>query len=166
MEMTIREATTNDIPLINKMAWESFPKTYEKLITREQIEFMMDWMYSPESLRKQMEEEHHTYLLACEDGRTLGYVSVQPVEEGLWHLHKIYVLPEWQKHHVGGFLFRHALDYVRRHSEGAARVELNVNRGNPALGFYEHMGMKKLRSVDNAIGHGFYMNDYIMGIEL
>ena len=45
-------------------------------------------------------------------------------------------------------------------------MELNVNRKNPALGFYEHLGMQKVRSGDFPIGHGFYMNDYIMGLDL
>ena len=45
-------------------------------------------------------------------------------------------------------------------------MELNVNRHNPALGFYEHMGMSKAREGDFDIGNGFYMNDYIMGITI
>lgn len=43
---------------------------------------------------------------------------------------------------------------------------LNVNRNNKALHFYEHKGMKKLREGDFPIGNGYYMNDYIMGLEL
>lgn len=45
-------------------------------------------------------------------------------------------------------------------------LELNVNRNNKALHFYEHMGMKKLREGDFPIGNGYYMNDYIMGKEI
>jgi len=45
-------------------------------------------------------------------------------------------------------------------------MELNVNRNNKALHFYEHKGMKKLREGDFPIGNGYYMNDYIMGLEL
>lgn len=164
--MTIRQATLEDIPLINRMAWQVFPQTYRTIITEEQIRFMMDWMYSPESLRRQMTEEQHTYLIASEGDEPVGYVSVQPQRQGLWHLQKIYVLPQWQKHHVGGFLFREALNFVRSHSSLPCTVELNVNRYNPALGFYEHEGMRKVRTEDNDIGHGFQMNDYVMAITL
>lgn len=45
-------------------------------------------------------------------------------------------------------------------------MELNVNRSNRARGFYERMGMKKLREGDFPIGEGYFMNDYIMGIDL
>ena len=41
-------------------------------------------------------------------------------------------------------------------------MELNVNRNNKALQFYQHMGMRKLREGDFPIGNGYYMNDYII----
>ena len=43
---------------------------------------------------------------------------------------------------------------------------LNVNRHNRALHFYERMGMRKLREGDFPIGGGYWMNDYIMGLEI
>ena len=45
-------------------------------------------------------------------------------------------------------------------------MELNVNRNNKALNFYERMGMKKLREGDFPIGNGYCMNDFIMGLEI
>lgn len=55
---------------------------------------------------------------------------------------------------------------IRKAANGPARVELNVNRHNPAVAFYEHMGMHKDREGDFDIGHGYFMNDYIMAMEL
>ena len=170
MELSIRPATTADIALIGQLADVCFRHTYRDILSAEQLEYMMDWMYSAESLRKQMTEEGHVYFLAETDGTAVGYVSVQPqgtAEDGmpLWHLQKIYVLPDCQSGGVGKRLFLYALDYVRQTVGGPCRVELNVNRNNKALGFYEHMGMRKLRQGDFPIGNGYYMNDYIMGIE-
>ena len=45
-------------------------------------------------------------------------------------------------------------------------MELNVNRSNRAKGFYERMGMRVVREGDFPIGGGFFMNDYIMGMEV
>ena len=45
-------------------------------------------------------------------------------------------------------------------------MELNVNRNNRALHFYERMGLRKLREGDFPIGDGYYMNDYIMGLDI
>ena len=45
--------------------------------------------------------------------------------------------------------------------------ELTVNEQNPrAADFYEHMGFSVARSGDFPIGNGYYMNDYIMGLEI
>lgn len=163
---TIRKATTADIPVINKLAWEIFPETYKNILTKEQTEYMMEWMYSPENLHKQMEEEGHIYYIAYEECEPAGYVSIQQEGEHIFHLQKIYVLPYFQKYGLGKLLFRKAMSAIKELHPAPCRMELNVNRNNPALGFYEHMGMKKVREGDFPIGNGFYMNDYIMGIEL
>ena len=164
--ITTRKATTADISLINELATEAFPYTYREILTPEQIDYMMDWMYSPENIRKQMEEEGHVYLLAYEECEAAGYVSVQPEGKDLFHLQKIYVLPYFQKAHCGSFLFHEAIKYIKEVHPGPCLMELNVNRHNKALQFYEHMGMRKLREGDFPIGNGYYMNDYIMGLEI
>ena len=98
---TIRKATTNDCALIRKLAQQVFPVTYRDILTSEQINYMMEWMYSEKNIRKQMEEEGHVYLLAYEECEAAGYVSVRPDGEDLFHLEKIYVLPYFQGAHCG-----------------------------------------------------------------
>ena len=163
---TIRKATTEDCALIRKLAWQVFPETYKDILAPAQIDYMMEWMYSEENIRKQMEEEGHVYLLAYEECEAAGYVSVQPEGEGLFHLQKIYVLPYYQRAHCGSFLFREAIKYIKAVHPAPCTMELNVNRHNKALHFYEHMGMRKVREGDFPIGNGYYMNDYIMGIDI
>ena len=108
----------------------------------------------------------HIYFLAYEECEAAGYVSVQQQGEDLFHLQKIYVLPCYQGAHCGSFLFREAIKYIKEVHPGPCLMELNVNRNNKALQFYEHMGMRKLREGDFPIGNGYYMNDYIMGLEI
>ncbi|MCD8309943.1 MAG: GNAT family N-acetyltransferase [Prevotellaceae bacterium] len=162
---TIRKATTDDCALIHRMAAQVFPETYKEIITKEQIDFMMEWMYSTRNLRIQMQAEGHVYLLAYDGTEPAGYVSVQPEGDDLFHLQKIYVLPRFQGKHCGSFLFREAIKYIKSVHPAPCRMELNVNRHNKALHFYERMGMKRVREGDFPIGNGFYMNDYIMGME-
>ena len=163
---TIRKATTDDCGLINQMAGEVFPATYKEILSPEQLDYMMDWMYSPENIRKQMEEEGHVYFIAYEECEPSGYVSVQQQEENVFHLQKIYVLPYFQGAHCGSFLFREAIKYIKEVHPDPCLMELNVNRDNKALLFYERMGMRKLREGDFPIGNGYYMNDYIMGLDI
>ena len=164
---TVRKATTADCGLIQELAQQIFPATYQDILTTEQIDYMMEWMYSLDNLRKQMEEEGHVYLLASsKECEVAGYVSVQPQGKDVFHLQKIYVLPHYQGAHCGSFLFREAIKYIKEVHPEPCLMELNVNRHNKALQFYEHMGMKKLREGDFPIGNGYYMNDYIMGMEI
>ena len=163
---TIRKATTDDCGLINQMAGKVFPATYKEILSPEQLDYMMDWMYSPENIRKQMEEEGHVYFIAYEECEPCGYVSVQQHEENVFHLQKIYVLPYFQGAHCGSFLFREAIKYIKEVHPEPCLMELNVNRDNKALLFYERMGMRKLREGDFPIGNGYYMNDYIMGLDI
>lgn len=160
-----RKATEADIPLIRLLAGVAFPATYRELLSPAQLDYMMEWMYSEQSLREQLCGGHVFYIASC-DGEPCGYVSVERQGERLFHLQKIYVLPRFQGCGAGEFLFRRAVEYIRSVHPGPCMMELNVNRRNRALHFYERMGMRRLREGDFPIGDGYYMNDYIMGLEI
>lgn len=164
---TIRKAGLEDIPAIRRMASVVFPITYKDILGTEQLWYMMDMMYSEHSLRLQMTEQKNTFHIC--DGK--GYVSFRPdgrTDDGksLFHLEKLYVMPECQGTGLGRMLFGSVVSAVREAVLGPARIELNVNRYNKAVTFYEHIGMHKDREGDFPIGDGFYMNDYIMAIDI
>lgn len=163
--LSIRPATVADIQLLRRLAEEVFPATYRPILSPTQLAWMMEWMYAPESLRQQMLQGHAFYLAVWDD-EPCGYLSIERQEAALFHLQKLYVLPAFQGRGIGAALLAEAQRHIRRTGAAPARIELNVNRHNPALGFYERMGMRRLRSVDLPIGDGFYMNDYIMGLEV
>lgn len=163
----IRKATTADIDAIRDIALVTFPHTYRDMLSPGQLEYMMDWMYSPESLLSQMSENGHVYYISPGE----GYVSVRPdgmTDDGRdrYHLEKIYVMPSLQGTGLGRRLFDTAVEHVLALSPNHPRIELNVNRNNGAVSFYEHLGMHCDRSGDFPIGGGYYMNDHIMAIDL
>ena len=163
--LSIRRASEADCALIRRLAGEVFPATYREILAPAQLDYMMEWMYSEESLQGQF-RAGHVWFIASSDGEPCGYVSVERQGGDLFHLQKIYVLPHFQGAHCGSFLFREAVRYIKEVHPEPCMLELNVNRNNKALHFYEHMGMKKLREGDFPIGNGYYMNDYIMGKEI
>lgn len=165
--VTFRKAGLDDTPLIEELAQEIFRATYKEMLSGGQIDFMMEWMYSQENLRKQILEDGHIYHIVYCEGEPVGYVSVQQQGERLWHLQKIYLKPGLQGKSVGKKMFQKAVEYIKEHSELPATMELNVNRDNvKAWQFYEHMGMYKASQGDFHIGHGYYMTDYIMAMEI
>jgi ribosomal protein S18 acetylase RimI-like enzyme len=171
MDIVIRRAVKDDLQTIHEMADVVFRETYKTILSAEQMEYMMDWMYSIPNLEKQV-ALGHTYYIAWNGVEPQGYVSVRKDSmdaDGteVWHLEKIYVMPSAQ----GSGLGHKLLDTVKQHvidnkSTAKARIELNVNRNNPAVGFYRHQGLKILRQGDFPIGKGFFMNDYIMGLDV
>ena len=77
----IRKATLDDLSTIRSLADIVFPHTYREILSSEQLDYMMDWMYSDESLRRQMIAEGHLYYIAYKEGEPVGYVSIQPEGE-------------------------------------------------------------------------------------
>ena len=163
---TIRKAVIDDIPVIRDLASVVFPDTYKDILSPEQLDYMMDWMHSSESLHKQMTEDGHIYYLAYDEMTPAGYLSIQPEGEHVFHLQKIYVLPSFQGMKLGKLLFEQAIRAIKELHPLPCQMRLNVNRQNKALTFYQKMGMTKVDEGDFPIGHGFYMNDYIMGLDI
>ena len=163
----IRKATLEDISLINEMAWIVFPHTYNKMLPPGQTEYMMEWMYSEESLHKQMTQDGHIYYLAFKGDEPAGYLSIQPEAEHVYHLQKIYVLPHFQGLKLGKKLFNHAIKSIKELHPEPCQMRLNVNRDNTkAVEFYQRMGMSKVFEGDFEIGQGYLMTDYIMGLDI
>ena len=167
-EVSILRAGENDLQTIHDMAQVVFRQTYHEILSSQQMEYMMEWMYSLPNLRNQL-SDGHAYFIAYMDGTPCGYMSIQ--QEGfhedvmVFHLHKLYVMSSMHGKGIGRLLFNQAQEYVSERF-ASSRIELNVNRKNPAVHFYRHIGMRVLREGDFHIGEGFYMNDYIMGIDV
>ena len=173
--ITIRKADPDDLQTIHDMAQVVFRHTYRDILSLKQMEYMMEMMYSLPNLKAQLDEGHHYYIAYEAEGVPCGYVSVQ--HEGVdkddvevFHLHKIYVMPQFQGRGVGMRLFQTVKDHVwsemmgEQHSK--ARIELNVNKHNSAVDFYRHLGMRIIHEEDYPIGNGFYKTDYIMSLDL
>ncbi len=176
MGFEIRKAAIDDIDIIQGLAETAFRETYKPILTEDQIDYMMVWMYSWESLRSQMIEKENVFYILTVDGIDAGYVSIERHKSPpadlqdyvVFNLQKLYVLPDYQGLGCGSALLSFAAGQMRLWSGSASRTcyELNVNRHNSAVSFYRSHGLRIVREGDFAIGNGFYMNDYIMMKEL
>ena len=155
----IQPATEQDIPTIIGLAEATWEPTYRFIISKEQIDYMYRVIYTPASLRRQMRDQHHQFLLAYVDGQPSGFASYSEKPESVYHLNKIYVLPSHQGQGLGQNLVEAVVGAVRE--SGGKVLELNVNRHNPALAFYERQGFAQHREEDIAIGP-YWMNDYVL----
>ncbi|TAL44637.1 MAG: N-acetyltransferase [Chitinophagaceae bacterium] len=159
MMFKVRNAGTADIPLIRELTFKVWPQTYAPILSKEQIEYMLEIMYSEESLQLQM-DEGAAFVIVYDDAEPVGFASFQETEPQLWKLHKIYILTSQQGKGTGKF----TLDYIINHikEKNANTLQLQVNRYNKAKDFYEKLGFFVIKIADFDIGNGYFMNDYIM----
>ena len=150
------------LPVIQNLANIIWPATYSELVTPQQVDYMMELIYSNSSLQKQIEKGHQ-FIIAYDDDKAVAFASYSAREDNpeVYKLHKIYILPNQQGKGIG----KQLIDYIKNDIIPASSLQLNVNRNNKALQFYQKIGFKIIAEEDIDIGNGFYMNDYIMEIK-
>jgi diamine N-acetyltransferase len=162
--LSIRKATTADIGLIRQLTMEVWPATYVPIVGEEQVAYMLQQFYAPESLAAQMEQGHR-FILAFSNGDAVAFASYSEIEPRIYKLHKLYILPSQQGMGVGRFMINYIVGDIK--STGATALHLNVNRYNhSAIAFYERLNFKQLRTEDIDIGSGYFMNDYVLGFAI
>jgi GNAT superfamily N-acetyltransferase len=161
--LMIRPADLDDINTIGFLAQQIWPDTYGGIVPPEQLKYMLKLIYSPRSLRRQMVDERHQFLIVEQTDEPIGFASWSVTgDPGIFKLQKLYVLPGRQGKGLGRTLLQFIFETIRQ--EGATRLRLNVNRFNKARQFYERMGFAVTGEEDIDIGHGYFMNDFIMEI--
>jgi len=161
---TVRDADERDVYLIQEIAHKVWPNTYGSIVPEGQVEYMLELIYTPESLKNQMNNLNHRFLILEQEGRGLGFASYSSIEPGLFKLQKLYVLTELQGKGGGKFLLEEVIKNIRR--ENGETLILTVNRNNKAKNFYEKRGFKVIREEKVDIGNGYVMDDYIMELRL
>lgn len=169
-EINIRQATLNDRALIRSISERTWPSTYGHIISQEQIDFMLDWMYSDASMEEQINKGHQFYI-ANLNGSDIGFCSVSEDQEEqdnstkrrqqkAFKLNKLYVLPTAQGTGSGKALLEKAIEVAK--AEVADSIFLQVNKHNNAYTFYLKNGFVKEAEFKFDIGNGFFMDDYVM----
>lgn len=159
--MAISKATEADIPTIQNLAKESWNSAYANILEQEQIDYMLDLMYSESTLKTHFENPNYQYYLIQEDEVFLGFIGFEFHNElETTKLHRIYFLKEAQ----GKGLGKKALEFVKTETQksGDKRLTLTVNKNNNAKNFYESQGFKVYDEAIFDIGNGYVMDDYLM----
>ncbi len=147
-EILVRQAAMNDIGLIQNMARIIWADTYAGYISQEEQTRVLAHSYSSESLMKSVNE--NVFLLAEVSGEAAGYIDMGRQDEVL-HLHRLYVMPKFQRIGLGRRLLEEAIALAKKLSTGSFPgndtnaspkvVVATVEEGNlKARRFYKKMG--------------------------
>ncbi|UNY99740.1 GNAT family N-acetyltransferase [Zhouia spongiae] len=159
--MNVIYADENGLKTVRTLALQTWPDTFKNILSPEQIDYMLEWMYSANALREQFENGIQ-FILAEDNGEYYGFAAYEfhYKNELRTKIHKIYILPDSQGKGVGKLL----IDFISNDAKKRTNdiLTLNVNRYNKAIGFYEKLGFKTMYAEDIDIGKGFLMEDYVM----
>jgi diamine N-acetyltransferase len=157
----IKTASVNDISAIREITRKIWPVTYGEILSQEQLEYMMDLIYSDNSLLLQI-QNNHQFFIVSEGLTNLGFASFEHhyLNKSVTKLHKLYLLPESQGRGIGKLLIE-SIAVLAKENQSEI-ISLNVNRFNKAYAFYKKMGFEIVAEEDLEIGNGYLMEDYKM----
>src|SRR4051812_42609085 len=114
----LRKASTNDIALIRDLSYRIWPLTYSDILTSVQIDYMMNLLYSPDSLLTQMNQEHE-FIIIQEADIPVGFASYSLIAPRLFKLHKLYLLPSTQGKGAGKFVINSIIGIIKEKGANA-----------------------------------------------
>ncbi len=151
-------ATTNDISTISALATAIWNDYYMAIIGQAQVDYMLEMMYSKESITEQIEIKNHSFYVIKNVDDAIGFISINKVAENEWFLNKFYILQNTATKGIGSRVFKQIIAVHQ-----PKKITLTVNRKNfKSINFYFKNGFKIKEVKDFDIGNGFVMNDFIM----
>ncbi len=162
----IKSAEYKDLQIVHDLAHKIWPSAYGEILSSNQLNYMLSEFYSLSSLQNQVADLQHNFLIVFDEEIPIGFASFSPKEKdsNTYRLHRIYILPHQQGTGTGKLLLNHIINLIKK--SGSSILELNVNRYNKARIFYEKLGFKIISEEDIDIGNGYFMNDYIMQLNI
>ena len=160
--ISLKQASTADLNTIQEIVNKTWPITYGEILSKEQLDYMMDLIYSDESLIKQIQNQEQLFYIVNEETSVIAFIAIEHnyKNEAVTRIHKIYILPEAQGKGIGKLL----IDAVQKLAteNNSTSLSLNVNRFNKALAFYQKLGFEIIAEENIEIGNGYLMEDYKM----
>jgi ribosomal protein S18 acetylase RimI-like enzyme len=158
--ISISEAKPIDFPVIREIAQITWPVAYGSIISKAQLDYMLEKFYSDAVLNDNFNTKNHRFLLVKEENNCIGFASYEHHYLGgtKTRLHKIYLLPESQRKGAGKLLLSEVEKLALENDNNI--ISLNVNRFNSAFDFYEKLGFEKVGEEDIELDFGYLMEDY------
>ncbi len=155
--IAIRRIAADELPVVQKIANDTWPTAFAGVIERHQIEIMLNDIYDLDMLQNDMDALGHVFWVARHGHQDAGFVSSFKADDVTW-IKKLYILPSKQGLGIGRALMGTAKEFFAPQRA----LSLNVNNGNvKAIEFYKKYGFAVEREVPVKMGP-FDFTDYVM----
>jgi len=156
--INLKLATLQDTQLIAELAQEIWYECYPEIISKNQIDYMLEKYYRKNALENQMSEGQQFYLISTEKEENVGYLAVTEMETDKWFMNKFYIRAIKRMCGIGSIALK-----LWEQIAHPTKLSLQVNRRNfKSVNFYFKSGFKIEKVADFDIGEGYSMDDFIM----
>src|SRR3954470_23846335 len=125
-DITIAPTARADLPAIAELAAVIWRSHYAGIISNEQIDYMLARMYDLKTLENELSAGIRFDRVLAGD-KLVGFASYGS-DGGEMKLHKLYILPQWQRQGLGAELIKRAENSAR--SSGCRTLIVGVNKAN------------------------------------
>lgn len=157
-------ADKDKIKLLASIADEIWHEYWPFLLSKEQIDYMVEIFQSEAAIKKQIDFENYNYYFIKNDDETAGYFGISFKEDYLF-LSKLYIKKDYRHKGIGKEAFLKIIDIAKEKNYKKIRLTVNKNNKN-TINAYLKYGLKIAYEDITDIGHGFVMDDYIMDYAL
>lgn len=159
----VKIETEEGIRQVAEIADIVWHETYNPLMEKEQVDYMVENFQSEKAIKRQIRQEGYSYFMVFSGDKAAGFTGLVPdyEKQGELYLSKAYVLSEFRGQGVFSLIMNKVTEFAKEHNQSS--VMLTVNRANVhAVSVYEHYGFIRTCEKKKDIGKGYVMDDYIM----
>lgn len=163
MEIQLVKTKEEELSKITELAELIWKKYYIEIITMKQIEYMLNKFYSNDSLKTQIINGQIFYFVKTKT-EVLGFLSLSKDDNGVYFIHKFYLLPDQHRKSVGTKVIQEIENEINfTEKVKNYKIKLTVNRQNfKSINFYFKNGYTIESVEDFDIGDSYLMNDFVM----
>ncbi|MEM6667450.1 MAG: GNAT family N-acetyltransferase [Pseudomonadota bacterium] len=138
--LSVRTATTDDLPTVQALVNESWQRTYSAFVDAALIDEAIQDRHAAKLLHDQWIVDPELFLVAEREGDIVGHTYAFAGEDG-YYLDRLHVSPTAKRGGIGAAL----MDEIERRAlaRGVQRISLEVmERNEPAVRFYFNRGYR------------------------
>lgn len=157
-------STHDELQELAQLAKEIWNSYFPGIISKEQIDYMVDKYQSLPALTKAVKQEGYTYFLGYEEKKLVGYCGVKDEEKRLF-LSKLYIHKTSRGKGYSSLLLNRAIDFAKK--KNLQSIYLTCNKQNVnSLHIYKYKHFSIIDDRKTDIGNGFIMDDYVMELTI
>lgn len=157
--ISYKDLSFQDINTVQNLAKEIWSITYLSIISQQQIDFMLNEMYSETKIKENISQNHYWKLIYFNE-KIVGFTHFYP-KDSLMFLAKIYVLEEFQRKNIG----KETMSLIQKIALelNLSKIQLRVNKNNQkAINAYLKNNFKIVNEDILHLTNEYVMDDYIL----